>query len=776
LGNVKKDSAEVESLLGNLASSTSERIRAGALDAERTLTGLSSTIGGTIKQDAAEIEHTLNTLASSTSEAIRGSAHDAERTLTSLSSGVTTVLKQNASEVERTLLGVGAEVVRTFTAKADEMTTAVGNKAGEITRLLDDKSSNLLSAIENKGRTLVSEVSRITDATVSAIESRGVATARVLVSNSEEISRLINDSTNNASATLTRQMRDLQEQTRSAVDQSQRTSSAAVSEMHETHNMLRTDVNALFERLREANTLLQDVLGGATENLASIEGSLSTRVAEFVVAMNDVGERSNSAGIQVDEHIKSFQAMSGNVLREITALAEQFDVHGRALAAAATLVDKSNTEIKTTLGGSRESVEGLVRDLTERTGELSTAINTKTEELSKAINAKTDELSAALSGNTERLHEVLGTRTEAVMTEFGARTDALEQRLKRFGVLLTESFETSDARARDIARVIAEATTEGARAITGQYELVRSTSEEESRRTSEALRGIYEQATGDTSSLFKQTAEQFAEIVRDLKSMTGEMQRELEGTREQLRKGILELPQETADSAAQMRRVIVDQIEALAELNRIVARHGRGIDAADNTRRTVREEAVAASASGRGSVVRPIAPESRAPAPAPRQSEPRPAPAPAQTGDGRSGWLSDLLTRASREEEAPPAREERPARHTIESLDSISVDIARMIDHDAATELWDRYKRGERNVFTRRLYTIQGQQTFDEIRKRYRADREFRQTVDRYIGEFERLLEEVSRDDRGQVVARTYLTSETGKVYTMLAHAAGRFD
>ena len=98
-----------------------------------------------------------------------------------------------------------------------------------------------------------------------------------------------------------------------------------------------------------------------------------------------------------------------------------------------------------------------------------------------------------------------------------------------------------------------------------------------------------------------------------------------------------------------------------------------------------------------------------------------------------------------------------------------------MIDHDAAAELWDRYKRGERNVFTRRLYTMQGQKTFDEIRKKYRGDREFKQTVDRYIGEFERLLEEVSRDDRGQVVARTYLTSETGKVYTMLAHAAGRF-
>ena len=99
-----------------------------------------------------------------------------------------------------------------------------------------------------------------------------------------------------------------------------------------------------------------------------------------------------------------------------------------------------------------------------------------------------------------------------------------------------------------------------------------------------------------------------------------------------------------------------------------------------------------------------------------------------------------------------------------------------MTRHDAAAELWDRYKRGERNVFTRKLYTMQGQKAFEEIRKRYRADSDFRRTVDRYIGEFERLLDEVSRDDRGQMMSRTYLTSETGKVYTMLAHAAGRFD
>ncbi|MGQ3285089.1 MAG: kinesin, partial [Bosea sp. (in: a-proteobacteria)] len=161
-------------------------------------------------------------------------------------------------------------------------------------------------------------------------------------------------------------------------------------------------------------------------------------------------------------------------------------------------------------------------------------------------------------------------------------------------------------------------------------------------------------------------------------------------------------------------------------------------------------------------------------APAPVAEAPRRPVAAEPAGPAKGGWLSDLLNRASREEKAPEAP--KPTAHSIERLDSLSVDIARMIDHDAAVELWDRYKRGERNVFTRRLYTLQGQQTFDEIRRKYRRDAEFKETVDRYIDEFERLLAEAAKDDRDSMVAKTYLTSETGKVYTMLAHASGRFE
>ncbi|WP_284212189.1 hypothetical protein, partial [Methylobacterium brachythecii] len=153
----------------------------------------------------------------------------------------------------------------------------------------------------------------------------------------------------------------------------------------------------------------------------------------------------------------------------------------------------------------------------------------------------------------------------------------------------------------------------------------------------------------------------------------------------------------------------------------------------------------------------------------------------ARTG-GNRGWLSDLLTRASldEEDEAPAAAAGAAASAASlasrTTLDSISTDIAKMVDHQAAVDLWNRYRRGDPNLFDGRLYTAQGRQTFQDLKQRYAQDGEFRRTVDRYVGEFERLLGEVTKNDRDSKRADAYLTSETGKVYTMLAHASGRFD
>jgi hypothetical protein len=232
-----------------------------------------------------------------------------------------------------------------------------------------------------------------------------------------------------------------------------------------------------------------------------------------------------------------------------------------------------------------------------------------------------------------------------------------------------------------------------------------------------------------------------------------------------------------------MRKVIVDQIEALAELNRIVAHHGRGLDVVTAGRASVQrqdEPIMAAAVSGRNEVrMRDAGSASTLPPPdlgmpgmpTPRRAE-APSVSPVSQDAGRDGWLSDLLNRTDAGAGQPSRG--RPQPTAANPLESLSLDIGRLMDRNLAAEMWDRYQRGESKAFTKRLYTPAGQKAFDEVSRKYRADRTFKQTVDRYIAEFERLLDEVAREDRGPQALRGHLTSETGMVYTLLAHAAGR--
>ena len=204
---------------------------------------------------------------------------------------------------------------------------------------------------------------------------------------------------------------------------------------------------------------------------------------------------------------------------------------------------------------------------------------------------------------------------DSLVATLDIRTEDLEQRLD---ALLRPARRVARSRlhprARSRPRGVGSRAPKARARITEQYERVRDNAEDERRRAAEAMRAIFEQSTGDTHALFRDANERFAEAVAGMKQMAAEMQRELEATRTELRRGVFELPQETAESAAQMRRVIVDQIEALAELNRIVARHGRNLDAVEPVRR--REEPTLAIVGGRNDI--PAPPRHEFPPPPPR--------------------------------------------------------------------------------------------------------------------------------------------------------------
>lgn len=112
----------------------------------------------------------------------------------------------------------------------------------------------------------------------------------------------------------------------------------------------------------------------------------------------------------------------------------------------------------------------------------------------------------------------------------------------------------------------------------------------------------------------------------------------------------------------------------------------------------------------------------------------------------------------------------------IETLQAMAIDLSRFLEDDPPADLLRRYRNGERNVFARRLASILGAEHVRMIAGKYQEDREFRDTVDRYIQQFEALLEQTAKSDRENVLVETYLTSQTGKVYVTLASAIGRLS
>ena len=180
------------------------------------------------------------------------------------------------------------------------------------------KSGNLVSAISLKTTEMTNELARVTEQTDSAIENKGTVLARNLRETSQEIARSHQRrERTRCPPASTKSMEDLGQSTSTAHRAfASKTASTAVAEMLETNGMLRSDTTVLFERLREANGLLQEVLAGANTNLGSIEQVLSTRVADFVGAMNNLLDKTGRHHHQMDDHIGGFYEVTGKRARK----------------------------------------------------------------------------------------------------------------------------------------------------------------------------------------------------------------------------------------------------------------------------------------------------------------------------------------------------------------------------------------------------------------------------------------------------------------------------
>ena len=113
----------------------------------------------------------------------------------------------------------------------------------------------------------------------------------------------------------------------------------------------------------------------------------------------------------------------------------------------------------------------------------------------------------------------------------------------------------------------------------------------------------------------------------------------------------------------------------------------------------------------------------------------------------------------------------KAAAFVTDSLNSLAIDLARLLDRNTGDDLWQRYAKGERGVFARRL--VRGNET-DKIRERYESDGEFRKFADVYLREFDGLLARAREVEHEDLLSTAFLTADVGKLYLLLREALGK--
>jgi flavodoxin len=719
---VKVHGAKIAAEITKSADKVNETTKQNFASLDQRLVGKATEVAAEIDQRIGRVEKTLDERTKSLNDALANRTLEFARTITDGT-------KSAREAVDKSLAGMGEY----FSSKAQEIAGTISERTDAINQVLGNRALEMTSGLDTRVARFEEMVVNRLENVANSVESKSVAAADVLAAKIEQTTLGLR----NEAADVERSFTQLAEKVSlTLVDRAREVTAA--------HETLQSNVTGVLDKLNEANSQLKIVLAGVVDNLSPIEGAVADKIITFQKTIEGTITSTNSAIQHMDNQLRDVREVSGKMVADVSALTTRFEDQGRFLSTAVDNMGETHRRIDATLAERREAIESLTN-------------------------------------------------------HHSTRSSDLEERLGRFNRLLEEQLTASEGKAQEIAKMVADATANSTHSIVKQYDAIKNTSNEERDRTMLAMRSVYESATTEVNTLFRDMNQRFADASRELREVANEVQHSLDQTRQELKRGVFELPHETRESTAAMRRLVADQIKALAELNEVVNRHSRGIDHAAPRRMAVNDDAL---------------PVTEAPRPAPRGDYPparprletvpardretireigreierevgrdalRRAPRAEEREERAGNWFTDTLLRTKREEEPARTRETEPApkaaepqMRSIESLDALSADIARLVDHDAAVELWERHKRGEKGAFTRRLYTNQGQKTFEDIRRKYRRSSEFRETVDRYIEEFERLLDQVGRDDRGQVLTRTYLASDTGKVYTLLAHASGR--
>ncbi|MDA7947548.1 MAG: hypothetical protein MPJ78_08720, partial [Hyphomicrobiaceae bacterium] len=643
-------------------------------------------------------------------------------------------LKNRTEELKATL----AERIKALDSTVQEQTKSLESMVGNQAKVIEGTVGKLQSSVQNQSASIESMVgnqAKAIEGTVGKLES-------AVQNQSASIESMVNNQAKAIEGTVGKLHAAVQNQAKVIKD-------TVEGQTQAMENSVAQQAASLASNIQQQAKAIESTMAKNSMTISQVfaEGTDSVRkTTEYI------GEQSDQANNNMIAQMEGLRSVSGQLLKQVHGLTERFETQGQAIMSASQALDSSNAQIDSIL---------------------------------------------------ERRHSEIASLLDTVST----KAQALDQMMRSYSGIIEGSLVQVEERAKQITASLAQETTAQADTTIKEIERLRSSARQHTEQAVAELTGGFQSITSEVADQLGTLTSRFGETTREIRQTATSTAGEIEETRQELTRRMQGLPEATRQSQEAVRKAVSDQLKALGTLSALSTGAGAAAPPPPTPPQSPQQALPPATTTGFAGTPSDNTPQSSdditsvtanlasqlggVTNPPPQQQQPTQQTLPPETSPPTSSsglgvsmraqppqaqddrWsVGDLLARASGPDMAAQSSA-APGGPTVELRLN---DIASAIDQNTASNVWQRFRRGERDIFNRQLYTSQGQATFDEITGRYQRDTAFRTTVDRYIGDFERLLSDAERKGQNGQAIDNYLVSETGRVYLMLAHASGRLQ
>ena len=693
----------------------------GAVLFDNTLKERTDALTVTIGQGAQALDKTLKDRTDAFVASVGQGAGALDKALKDRTESFTNLVSQGAVVLDKTLqertnalatsIGQGADALnKTLADRTGQFNAMIDQKAALLDKALVERAGAFMVAVDERASAMDKSLYDRTAQFITAINQGAVALDKTLAERSETFTNSLFQRVKALETAISQQTATLDQ---TMMERAQAVIVALAERLKAIDATFGQRTAETDRMLGEHARATADTFGKQTAQLNQV---LANNAAIMQQTANQVGAQSKEAVTVLTSQTQTLREVSRGLLEQIHGLTQRFENQGQAILTAAKALDSSNTKIDSILEGRHQAIIALLH-----------TVNTKAQDL--------------------------------------------DNMMRSYAGMVENAMSHAEARAKQVGTALARDTSGQAQAALAQIERLREEAQAHTARAVNDLKGSFETVITQIGRQLEQMRGTFDNTSRGMREAAQQTASDLDSLRQEMQKRMEALPEHTAQATAAIRKALTEQ---LREIEAITPTLPRAMPASAPDPYRAAAPLPQFDDRGRqkpddigqvaGGLAQQLASASYAP--------PR--------GQGQAGgqWsVGDLLTRASAPDQGLGAGSNFGTRAAApaQSGGQLRLDeIARAIDYRTAAEVWQRFRAGERGVLGRHIYTLDGQTTFDEITRRYDREGDFRMTVDRYIADFERLLGEAETSDPDGRMLQNYLTSESGRVYLLLAHASGR--